>query len=180
MTQLPMVIHKAGFELVLIRRAGSVALYRQHFPRGNADNDAYEVILPQCRNTNRNGHLVEPYEGYSAAEFWGKKAWTFTGLAQTFQKLKQFAQKASCRGTVGRKNRFAGQTGTRTRLMANGPKVRASNRPFRTGRWTSSHTLGQRKAREVKRQSYAELGLAQPPGPVQLIGVDGCYTSAAF
>jgi hypothetical protein len=106
MTPLPAVIHKAGFELTMIRRVGRLAVYRQHFPRGNADHDAYEVILPQIRNTDHTGQPVEPYEGYRVPETWGKKGWTFTRLAKAVQKLEQLAQKASCAGTVSRKNRL--------------------------------------------------------------------------
>jgi hypothetical protein len=90
MTSLPAVIRKAGFELTMIRRAG-------------------RVILLQVRHTDHNGRPVEPYEGYPAAESWGRKAWTFTSLARAVQKLEQLAQKASCRGTVGHSNRFEGQ-----------------------------------------------------------------------
>ena len=106
MTGLPAVIRKAGFELTLVRRVGRVAIYRQHLPSGIPDQDAYEVILPQVRNTNHKGEPVEPYEGYPSAESWGKKGWTFTRLAKAVQKLKQLARKASCAGTVSRKNCF--------------------------------------------------------------------------
>jgi len=105
-TPLPTVIHKGGFDLTLVRRAGRAAIYRQHFPRDNPAHDAYEVILPLSRTTNHKGQPVEPYEGYPAAESWGKKGWTFTELGKAVQKLEQLAHKASCRGTVSRKNRF--------------------------------------------------------------------------
>src|SRR5260370_12232328 len=106
MTPLPAIIRKAGFELTLIQRVGRVAIYRQHLPSANSGHDASEAILPLARTTNREGQPVEPYEGYPPAESWGKKGWTFTSLAKALQKLKQFAQKASCRGTVSRRNRF--------------------------------------------------------------------------
>jgi hypothetical protein len=109
MTPLPAVIRKAGFKLTLIRRVGRVAIYRQHLPGGNPDHDAYEVILPQVRDTNHKGQPVEPYEGYPSAESWGKKGWTFTGLAKAIEKLTGLAQKASCAGTVSRRNRFDGR-----------------------------------------------------------------------
>ncbi len=108
MTSLPAVVGKAGFELTMIRRVGRAAIYRQHLPSGNPDHDAYEVIVPQVRNTDYRGQPVEPYEGYPAAESWGKKGWTFTGFAQAAQKLKQVAQKAPRAGTVSRKNRSDG------------------------------------------------------------------------
>src|SRR5438093_13044762 len=111
MTPLPASISKAGFELTLIKRVGRLAIYRQHLPGGNPDHDAYEVILPQSRNTNYSGQPIEPYEGYPAAESWGKKAWTFTSLAGALRKLEQLAQKASCRGTVSRRNRFDARQG---------------------------------------------------------------------
>ncbi len=113
MTPLPAVIRKGGFELTMITRVGRAAIYRQHLPGGNPDRDAYEVILPQVRNTDHKGEPVEPYEGYSAAESWGKKGWTFTSLAKAVQKLKELAQKASCAGTVSRKNRFHGRPSSR-------------------------------------------------------------------
>ena len=98
MTPLQAVIRKGGFELTLIRRIGRVAIYRQHLSGGNPDHDAYEVILTQVRNTNHKGQPVEPYEGYPSAESWGKKGWTFTGLAKAVQKLKQLAGEGLVRG----------------------------------------------------------------------------------
>jgi hypothetical protein len=122
MTPLPQVICKAGFELMLIHRVGKVAIYRQHLPGANPDHDAYEVILPQVRNTNHKGQRVEPYEAYPSAESWGTKGWTFTNLDKAFQKLLQLrrraAQKASCAGTVSRSNRGDGQGSLRGRLKA--------------------------------------------------------------
>jgi hypothetical protein len=106
---------RTGFELTLIRRIGRAAIYRQHLPGGNPDHDAYEVVLPQSRNTNHKGEPVEPYEGYPAAELWGKKGWTFTSLAKALQKLKERAQKASCAGSVSRRNRLNGPPGSRGR-----------------------------------------------------------------
>lgn len=105
MTPLPTTIHKDKLELALVRRVGRVAIYRQHRPDGNPDHDAYEVMLAQVRNTNHKGQPRDPYEGYPAAGSWGKKGWTFTDLPGAVQKLKQLAQKASCAGTVSRKNR---------------------------------------------------------------------------
>jgi hypothetical protein len=119
MTPLGAVIHKAGFEFTLIRRLGRAAIYRQHLPGRSPEHDAYEVILPQVRNTNHKGQSVEPYEGYPSAESWGKKGWTFTSLTKALQKLKQLAQKASRAGTVSRRNRFKGQPSIRSRRMGN-------------------------------------------------------------
>jgi hypothetical protein len=116
MTSLPAVIRKAGFEFTMIRRIGRAALYRQHLPGGNPDHDAYEVILPQVRNTNHTGQPVEAYEGYPAAESWGKKGWTFTSLTKAVHKLQQLTGKASRTGTVSRRNRFEGQARLRSRL----------------------------------------------------------------
>jgi hypothetical protein len=93
----------------MVKRAGRAAVYRQHLPGGNPGHDAYEVILPQVRNSDHKGQPVEPYEGCPAAESWGKKGWTFTSLAKAFQKAQQLAQKASCRGTVSRRNRLDGR-----------------------------------------------------------------------
>ena len=117
MTPLPAVIRKGGFELTMITRVGRAAIYRQHLPGGNPDRDAYEVILPQVRNTDHKGEPVEPYEGYPAAESWGKKGWTFTSLAKAVQKLKRLAQKASRAGTVSRRNRLDGQRSSGGRLI---------------------------------------------------------------
>jgi hypothetical protein len=119
MTLLSAVIRKAGFELTMVKRIGRVAIYRQRLPSGNPDHDAYEVILPQVRNTNHKGQPVEPYEGYPAAESWGKKGWTFTSLTKAVQKLKELTGKASPAGTVSRKNRFKGQPSIRSRRIGN-------------------------------------------------------------
>src|SRR5262249_10563317 len=108
MTPLPTVIHKAGFELTMIRRIDRMAIYRQHLLGGNPNQDAYEVILPQVRATNHKGEAVEPYEGYPAAESWGKKGWTFTSLGKAIQKLNEFVR-ASSAGTVSRRNRLVEQ-----------------------------------------------------------------------
>jgi hypothetical protein len=129
MTLLPPVIHKAGFELTLIRRVGTVALYRQHLPGGKPDHDAYEVILLQVRNTNHQGQPVEPYEGYPAAESWGKKGWTFTDLAKAVQKLKQLA-KASRSGTVSRKNRFDRRRSLGASLVAKASRLGLASNNF--------------------------------------------------
>jgi hypothetical protein len=113
MAPLPKVIRKAGSELTLIGRIRRIAIYREHLLGGNPDHDAYEVILVQLGNTNHKGQLVDPYEGYPAAGSSGKKGWTFTTHTEALQKLEQLVQKASCAGTVGRKNRSDGQGGTR-------------------------------------------------------------------
>jgi hypothetical protein len=113
MTPLPVIMGKGGFELTMVRRQGRAVIYRQHLPGGNPDHDAYEVIMPQSRNTNYKGEPVEPYEAYPAAESWGKKGWTFASLATAVQKLKELAQKASCAGTVSRKNRLDGSEASR-------------------------------------------------------------------
>jgi hypothetical protein len=125
MIPLPAVIRKGGFELTMVKRVGRIAIYRQHLPGGDPDHDAYEVILPQVRDTNHKGEPREPYEGYPAAESWGKKGWTFTDLAKAVQKLKQLAQKASRVRTVRRKNRFDGQGSIESRLTA-----RDGSQPF--------------------------------------------------
>ena len=130
MTPLPAVIHKDGFELTIVRRVGRVAIYRQHLAAGNPDHDAYEVILPQVRNTNHEGQRVEPYEGYPAAESWGRKGWTFTGLAKAVQKLNQLAQKASRVRTVSRRNRSVDQPGIRSRLLAKPARYDRLARPL--------------------------------------------------
>jgi len=147
MKPLPPVIRKAGFELTLIRRVDRVAIYRQHLPGGNPEHDAYEVILPQVRNTNHDGEPVEPYEAYPSAESWGKKGWTFTGLAKAVQKLEQLAQKASCAGTVSRKNRFKGQTRIRSRLTANASRFVPATKRFALPVGQRRQTLLQRKLR---------------------------------
>ena len=131
MTLLGAAIRKGGFELTLIRRVGRVALYRQHLPGGNPDHDAYEVILPQVRNTNHEGEPVAPYEGYPTAESWGKKGWTFTSLAKAVQKLKKLPQKASRAGTVSRKNRLdvKGRVGGR-RLLGSASRLVLAHNDF--------------------------------------------------
>lgn len=144
MTPLPTIIRKAGFELALVLRTGRVAIYRQHLLGGNPEHDAYEVILPQVRTTNHQGEPVEPYEGYPSAESWGKKGWTFTSLAKAVQKLKQLAGKASCAGTVSRRNRFDGRLSIRSRLKGNGPPLVGQSR----------HTSAQRKVRLSRSRSY--------------------------
>src|SRR5206468_3809867 len=78
-------------------------------PGRNLGHDAYEVILVQVRNTNHKGEPVDPYEGYPAAESWGKKGWTFTTPVEAIEELEQLVQEASCAGTVSRRNRSGGQ-----------------------------------------------------------------------
>jgi hypothetical protein len=109
MTPLPRVIRKGGFELRMLKRVGRAVIYRQHVSDGNPDCDAYEVILPQPRNTDHNGKPIAPYEGYPSAGSWGKKGWTFTSLAKALQKVQGLTQKASRRGTESRRNRFDGR-----------------------------------------------------------------------
>jgi hypothetical protein len=45
-TTLPEVIRRGGFELTLVSRKGKAAIYRQHWPSGNPDDDAYEAFKP--------------------------------------------------------------------------------------------------------------------------------------
>jgi hypothetical protein len=123
MTPLGAVIHKDKLELALVRRVGKVAIYRQHRPGGNPDHDAYEVILAQVRNTNHKGETVDPYEGYPAAGSWGKKGWTFTDLAEAVQKLNELAQKASCAGTLSRKNHSSVGAGSKGPKMSKSPST---------------------------------------------------------
>ena len=149
MTPLPATVRKAGFELTRIERVGRVAIYRQHLPGADADHDAYEVILLQVRNTNHKGELVEPYEGYPAAESWGKKGWTFTGLAKAVQKLKELAQKASPTGTVSCRNRWDRQRRRwdgqrRTWEQAHSKRLTAGawDKAFFAARWTKVARVG--------------------------------------
>jgi len=121
MTPLLSLIRKGGFELTLVLRTGRVAIYRQRRPGGDPDHDAYEVILPQVRNTNHKGESVEPYEAFPSAESWGKKGWTFTSLPKAVQKLLQLTRKASRAGTVSRRNRLGGQRSIGSRLIAKAP-----------------------------------------------------------
>jgi hypothetical protein len=152
MTPLPPVIRKAGFELRLIRRIGRAAIYRQHLLGGNPDHDAYEVILAQIRTTNHKGEPEEPYEAYPAAESWGKKGWTFTGLAKAVQKLKQLAQKASRAGTVSRKNRLDGRGAIITRgLRAKAPRLMVPSKNF-------ARSVGQRHQSPLEGKAKTSLG----------------------
>ena len=152
MTLLPPIIRKAGFELTLIRRIGRAAIYRQHVLGGNPDHDAYEVILAQIRTTNHKGEPVESYEGYPAAESWGKKGWTFTGLAKAVQKLKQLAHKASRAGTVSRKNRLDGRGAIITRgLRAKAPRLMVSSKNF-------ARSVGQKAPEPTGGQGKGSLG----------------------
>jgi hypothetical protein len=66
----------------------------------------------------------------------GQKGWTFTELAKVAQKLEWF-EKASRWGTASRKNRFKEQIRIRRRLIVKCLTVRACERAFRAGRWTS-------------------------------------------
>ena len=130
MTPLPAAIHKAGFELTLVRRVGRVAIYRQHLLDGNPDHDVYELILAQVRNTNHKGQPVDTYERYHAAESLGKKGWTFSTSPETVQELEQLIQKASCAGTVSRKNRSDPGTGQKGPCRSRpGPRRPAKVRP---------------------------------------------------
>lgn len=117
MTLLPASLGKAGFELTLVKRVGRVAIYRQHLPGGTPTHDAYEVILPQIRETDHMGQAVEPYESYPAAESWGQKGWTVTTFDKAIEKLNELTRNGSCTRTVSRRNRFEGDAGSRTRLV---------------------------------------------------------------
>jgi hypothetical protein len=101
--------------------------------------------LPQMRHTDHNGHPAAPYEGYPSAESWGTKGWTFTSLAKALAKAQQLAQKASCAGTVSRRNRFDGRKGLRGRLMGHRPRtVPLTNRfPLPAGRSRQTPTQRQ-------------------------------------
>jgi hypothetical protein len=113
MTPLPEVIRRGGFELTLVSRKGNAAIYRQHRPSGNPDNDAYEVILPRVLNTNFLGEALPPYEAYSKAEEWGIRGWTFTTLNGAKSKLEEVSQKAPRSLHVSRRNRFLAVPGCR-------------------------------------------------------------------
>jgi hypothetical protein len=147
-TPLPAVIHKGGFELSRVLRNRRVAIYRQHQPGSDPDH-AYEVILPQVRNTNHKGELAKPYEAFPSAESWGKKGWTFRTLDKAFQKLLQLRRrainKASCRGTVSRKNRRG--LAASHRPPSQRCATHASEQEFRTPCWTKESDAGERKAR---------------------------------
>jgi hypothetical protein len=128
----------------MVERVGRVAIYRQHLPGGNPEHDAYEVVLPQVRNTNHEGEPVEPYEAYPSAESWGKKGWTFTSLAKAVQKLEQLARKASRAGTVSRKNRLDGQQSPRGRLVIGASLLRLA-------RNNTASPVGLRRRRSARR-----------------------------
>lgn len=130
MIPLPVIMAKGGFELRMVRRQGRAAIYRQHLPGGNPDHDVYEIIMPESRNTNYKGEPVEPYEAYPSAESWGKKGWTFASLATAVQKLTQLARKASCAGTVGRRNRLDKPTRVKDRLLTNASFMPATKQPL--------------------------------------------------
>jgi hypothetical protein len=150
MIPLPSPIHKGGFELTMLKRLGRVAIYRQHLPGGSPDQDAYEVILPQTRTTKYTGEAVDPYEGYPAAESWGKKGWTFTSLAKAIKKLKRlqkFAQKGPCSGTVSRKTRHGGQGRLRGGSLANFSQLIPVTRPSAAPVYQSSERQPRRKVR---------------------------------
>jgi hypothetical protein len=146
MTPLPTVICKGGFDLTLVRRGGRAAIYRQHFRGDSPNHDAYEVILPQCRNTNYSGQLIDPYKGYPPAESWGRKGWTFTSLGKAVQKLNRLAE-ASRPGTVSRKNRFEGRTGSGAGSWLMGSRFVPATQRFALPVGQKSQTLGQRKAK---------------------------------
>ena len=150
MTPLPTVIRRTGFELTMIRRVGRVAIYRQHLPGGNPDHDAYEVILPQVRHPNHKGESVETYEGYPAAESWGNKGWTFTGVAKDVQKLNEL-EKASRAGTAGRRNRWDRKGRSGSRLKATSLWFTANNAARLVGR--TNRTLPQRNGFEFHKRS---------------------------
>jgi hypothetical protein len=131
MTPLPEVIRKGGFELTMVRRVGRVAIYRQHLPGGDPDHDAYEVILPQMRDTDHTGQPVEPYEGYPAVESWGQKGWTFTGLEKALQKLEKLTRRGSRAGTVSCRNRFEPPGRIRSRLKVSSSRLLLASNRFR-------------------------------------------------
>lgn len=147
MTPLPMITRKAGIELTMIRRLSRAAIYRQHLLGGNPDHDTYEVILAQTRTTNHEGERAEPYEGYPAGESWGKKGWTFTSLAKALQKVEQLAQKASCRGTVSRRNRRDGQGSSRSRHLTRLSRLRLAKNDVASPVGLSRQRPMQRKVR---------------------------------
>jgi hypothetical protein len=147
MTRLPRIVRKSGFELSLLLRNGRVPIYRQHRPGSNPEHDAYEVILPQTRNTNHKGEPVEPYEAFPSAESWGKKGWTFTSLFKAVQKLLQLTRKAASAGTASRKNRFDGQRRLRRGLLANRPQLVPVNKRSAPSVRQSRRTPTQRKLR---------------------------------
>ena len=105
MKPLPTTLRKGGFELTLVGRKGKAAIYRQHWPSGNPDNDAYEVIQPRVLNTNFLGEAVPPYEAYPKAEEWGIRGWTLTILDGAKSKLEEASQKAPRSLHVSRRNR---------------------------------------------------------------------------
>jgi hypothetical protein len=151
MTPLPTIIRKDGFELMLMRRQGRAAIYRQHRPGSDPRHDAYEVILPQVRDTNHKGQLVEPYEGYPAVESWGTKGWTFSTLGEAVQKLLQLSEKTSQKvsraRTVSRRNRRSGRGGIRSRLSANPSQKVRSGRNSASPRPTSLSPFPQKVSR---------------------------------
>lgn len=163
MTLLGAVIRKGGFELTLIRRVGRVPLYRQHLPGGNPDRDAYEVILPQMRDTDHTGQPVEPYEGYPAAESWGQKGWTFTDLAKAVQNLKHLAGKASRVGTVRRKTRLGvnRRVGVRSVLNSASRLVLASN-DFAPAQRTKPPALGSSRRQRFPSAVYSGIDNRAP------------------
>jgi hypothetical protein len=119
MTPLPPVIHKAGFELTLIRRLGRVAIYRQHWPGGNPDHDAYEVILPQVRNTNHEGQLVAPMKVIPQRNFGVKR----DGHLRTLPRL--FGSSRSWQGRpLGREPQAVGIVG-----MSDKPSLGSADEP---------------------------------------------------
>jgi hypothetical protein len=113
MTPLPEVIRKGGFDLTLVSRKGKAAIYWQHWPSGNPDNDAYEIILPRVLNTNFLGEAVPPYEAYPKAEECGIKGWTLTTLDGAKRKLEEASQKAPRSLHVSRRNRSVAVPGSR-------------------------------------------------------------------
>jgi hypothetical protein len=113
MKPLPTTLRKGGFELTLVGRKRKAAIYRQHWPFGNPDNDAYEVILPRVLNTNFLGEAVPPYKAYPKAEEWGIRGWTLTTLDGAKRKLEEASQKAPRSLHVSRRNRSVAVPGSR-------------------------------------------------------------------
>jgi len=119
MRPLATTLRKGGLALTLVRRNGKAAIYRQHAPSGNPDNDAYEVILPRVLNTDFNGQPVEPHESYPESEAWGNRGWTFKTLSEAQRKVEKVSQKAARSQKGLRRNRFDAVLGSREGVIAN-------------------------------------------------------------
>jgi len=122
MKPLPTALRKGGFDLTLVSRRDTAAIYRQHWPSGNPDNDVYEVVLPRVFNTDFRRQPVESYESYPASEEWGKRGWTYVTLADAQEKLEKLdsRQKAVSSIHVTRRNRFVAAAGSAQREQRQG------------------------------------------------------------